>query len=127
MRMKTWILALCGATGMSACASSGAQAAGWALVPERCPDLVEDYYDRLEDRRDRRRTYSRADAREDRADARENRRDERVTRCPTSAWVWRGRGAPTARPRPVVVYFDAGQRRYFHRGAYGAPIRIVFK
>lgn len=60
----------------------------WKFNPRACPDLVEDHYDRREDRRDSRVDYGRRDRQEDRYDRRENRRDERVTVCPISSFYY---------------------------------------
>lgn len=117
--MKLFPLALCAAlAGCAAPAAHAGHGAGeWRLAANQCPDLVED-------RRDRRITWSRADAREDL-------RDARVVRCPARAVYWapaRGaRGLPAPRhPGAVVV-------RYRPNGVYmvdtargaGPHIRIV--
>ncbi len=60
----------------------------WKLNPRACPDLVEDRYDRIEDRRDTRFTTGRRDRIEDRRDRAENRRDEAVTICPARAFYY---------------------------------------
>ncbi len=115
----------------------GAQAfAGeWKFNPRACPDLVEDRYDRIEDRRDRRIDYSRRDRREDRYDRRENRRDEAITVCPIRAFYYqpdrwehraeyRGRGNAWGRhqARPPLKY----DRRVglYYRYAEGRKIYI---
>lgn len=104
--------------GIAGCvAAPPAQASGWRFVPGRCPDLVEDYRDRRESRRDERHDYSRRDIREDRRDRRESRRDESVTVCPASAWVWDGpRRYRTARPVAAPVYYDYRAHRYYRHG-----------
>ncbi len=92
-----------------------AAAGGWTLVAARCPDLVED-------RRDRRITWSRADLREDR-------RDARRVRCPASAYVWTGPGRPAVRAAAVadayILYTPGGL--YAVRDRYGrdVDVRIV--
>ena len=86
MNAKKLIAGLLGATAVLSAAP--AFAGEWRFDPRRCPDLVEDRYDRLENRRDYRRTYSRRDIREDRADRREDRRDAAFTVCPRSAFVY---------------------------------------
>lgn len=68
--------------------SAQAFAGEWKFNPRACPDLVEDHYDRREDRRDARVDYSRRDRAEDRYDRRENRRDEAVTICPARAFTY---------------------------------------
>ncbi len=80
--LKILLLSACALAG-AACATPAAQAGEWRLVASRCPDLVED-------RRDRRVAWSRADLREDA-------RDVRVTRCPASAFVY----VPGPRERAV--------------------------
>ncbi len=116
----------------------GAQAfAGeWKFNPRACPDLVEDRYDRIEDRRDRRVDHGRRDRRKDRYDRRENRRDEAVTVCPVRAFYYqpdrrelrradhRGRGHGWGRhdARPPLKY-DRRMRMYY-RYAEGRKIYI---
>ncbi len=78
-------------------AAPSAYAGEWRFHPERCPDLVEDYYDRIESRRDERRDFGPRDRAEDRRDRRESRRDESVTVCPASAWVWHGKARSRGR------------------------------
>lgn len=68
--------------------SAPAFAGEWKFNPRACPDLVEDRYDRREDRRDSRVNYGRRDRVEDRFDRRENRRDEAVTICPARAFYY---------------------------------------
>mgnify|MGYP003679745046 CR=1 FL=1 len=84
--LKKVALSLCGAgiVMMSAPAFAGE----WKLNPRACPDLVEDRYDRREDRRDSRVDYGRRDRVEDRYDRRENRRDRAVTICPARAFYY---------------------------------------
>lgn len=78
-------------------AAAPALAGEWKFNPRACPDLVEDRYDRREDRRDARFNAGRRDRVEDRFDRRENRRDAAVTICPISAFYyvpdrWENRG-----------------------------------
>ena len=111
-----------------ACASTSATAhtQGWRFDPARCPDLVEDYRDRRESRRDERYNHGVFDRIEDRLDRRESRRDERVTTCPASAWVWRGdRPYRATRPAAAAVYFDAYDRVYYRYGPDRVRINIV--
>lgn len=110
------------------CASApAAQAGQWRFEPTRCPDLVEDYRDRRESRRDERYTRGPIDRIEDRIDRRESRRDERVTICPASAWVWDGpRRLRTARPAAPSVYYDARAYRYYRVGPRKTRVHIVF-
>ena len=121
--MNTSILVKCAAlVGLAACASAPAPAhaaGGWQLNPRLCPDLVED-------RIDRRVTYSRRDLREDI-------RDARRVNCPASAWTYVAAPgvAVSAAPRvytgPRTVYVGrAGYYQYPRRGFYrrGAPVRI---
>ncbi len=86
----------------------------WRINPRLCPDLVED-------RRDRRVTYSRADRREDR-------RDAAVVNCPARAWVWVGPHPfnPRIHPvRPVVTAIHIRNGGYFYRPrANAAYVRI---
>lgn len=67
---------------------SQAFAGEWKLNPRACPDLVEDRYDRREDRRDARYDNGVRDRVEDRYDRRENRRDAAVTVCPIRAFYY---------------------------------------
>lgn len=126
------IAALSAAVVIAGCASAppvhaGHGAYSWRFDASRCPDLVEDYRDRRESRRDERRDYSRRDVREDRRDRRESRRDERVTVCPESAWVFDGpRRYRTKRPAAAVIYYDARDRHYFYDGRERVRVRIVF-
>jgi len=68
--------------------SAPAFAGEWKLNARACPDLLEDHWDRREDRRDERVDYGRRDRVEDRFDRRENRRDEAVTVCPIRAFYY---------------------------------------
>ncbi len=108
----------------------------WKFNPRACPDLVEDRYDRIEDRRDRRVDHGRRDRREDRYDRRENRRDAAVTVCPIRAFYYqpdrrelrradyRGRGYAWGRheARPPLKY-DRRMGMYY-RYAEGRKIYI---
>lgn len=132
---KKLIAAVIG-TGFVLSAAPAAFAGEWRLNPRACPDLVEDRFDRREDRRDARVDYGRRDRREDIRDRRENRRDEAVTICPLSAFYYepdryereraaksRGRGHAYGRrtPRPPLKWdrrmgmqylYDNGHRIY---------------
>ncbi len=109
------------------CVSAGepAYAGEWRLDPRRCPDLVEDYRDRRESRRDERYDRGPLDRIEDRIDLRESRRDERVTVCPRSAWVWHGRGYRAVRPAAAAVYCDPQGRHYYRREPNRARVTVV--
>ncbi|MEZ5894007.1 MAG: hypothetical protein R3C58_12805 [Parvularculaceae bacterium] len=97
--LKKVVASLFGA-GLVLCGTQ-AFAGEWKFNPRACPDLVEDRYDRIEDRRDHRVDNGRRDRREDRYDRRENRRDEAVTVCPIRAFYYE--------PSPR-------ERRYANRG-----------
>ena len=112
------------------CASADPGHGSWRFNPAACPDLVEDYYDRRESRRDRRYNAGPLDRLEDRLDARESRRDERVTVCPASAWQWHGpRSAKryVARPARAAVYYNPYDRRYYRHGPNRVRVNIVVK
>ncbi len=103
----------------AACVSEPAHAGGyWTLNPARCPDLVED-------RIDRRITWSRADLREDR-------RDLRRVRCPARAYSYvpgpRERAARRAWRYDAVVLVAPGGA-YAVRDTRGREIdvRIVLR
>lgn len=103
----------------AACVSEPAHAGGyWTLNPSACPDLVED-------RIDRRITWSRADLREDR-------RDVRRVRCPARAYSYvpgpRERAARRAFHPDAVVLVGPG-RTYLVRDTHGRDIdvRIVVR
>ena len=82
---------------------------GWRLDASRCPDLIEDYRNRWESRR-------------------ESRRDKRVTVCPRSAWVWDGPlRYRTERPAAAVIFYDARRRHYFRYGANKVRVQIAVK
>lgn len=104
--------------------SAPALAGEWKLNPRACPDLAEDRFDRIEDRRDRRFSYGRRDRAEDRRDRRENRRDRAVTLCPLRAFYyepdrheyrraahagyrydWRNARPPLQYDRRMVMYY----------------------
>ncbi len=111
-----------------AAAPAPAYAGDWRFVPSRCPDLVEDYRDRRESRRDERFDYGPLDRAEDRRDRRESRRDERVTVCPASAWVWDGpRRYRPARPAAAAVYYDWRAGRYFRYGPNQTRVTVVLR
>ncbi|MEM8772027.1 MAG: hypothetical protein AAGD92_10300 [Pseudomonadota bacterium] len=119
----TAVIVIAGCAGAPA-----AQAGAWRFEPSRCPDLVEDYRDRRESRRDRRVNNGPLDRIEDRIDRRESRRDERVTVCPASAWVWDGpRRYRTARPAAAAVYYDGRDRAYFRYGPKRARVTVVVR
>ncbi|MHA7871113.1 MAG: hypothetical protein ACX939_02055 [Hyphococcus sp.] len=104
-----------------------AYAGEWRFNPARCPDLVEDFRDRRESRRDERVDRGPLDRAEDRWDRRESRRDERVTVCPASAWTWHGRGYRVARPAAAAVYYDRRARQYYRFGPDRVRIRVVVR
>jgi len=129
-RMRINHILIAGVTMFGAgCVSAGqpAYAGEWRLDPRRCPDLVEDYRDRRESRRDERYDHGPLDRIEDRIDRRESRRDERVTVCPRSAWVWHGRGYRAARPAAAAVYYDGRARHYYRRGPNRARVTVVVR
>ncbi|MEM9014963.1 MAG: hypothetical protein AAGB02_07630 [Pseudomonadota bacterium] len=128
---KLNVVGLVAGLAVAGCAStysSPAYAGEWRFHPERCPDLVEDYRDRRESRRDERYDYGPLDRAEDRADRRESRRDESVTRCPSSAWVWHGDGyRRAARPARVAVYYNPRERYYYRYGPKRARVRVIVR
>ncbi len=89
----------------------------WRLNPSRCGDLIEDRYDRREDRRDERFDYGRRDRVEDRYDRRESRRDQRITVCPRSAFFYapdrRERSYKRFRTPRLALSYDNRLRMYF--------------
>jgi len=95
-------------------AAAPAFAGEWKLNKRACPDLVEDHFDRIEDRRDARFDFGRRDRREDRYDRRENRRDEAFTICPTSAFYY----VPDRREQRRYARFD-GRHDNGRGHAYG--------
>ncbi len=128
--MKTTLLCLTIALplGLAACSTASAHphytaapsAKGqWVLNPRKCPDLVEDWRDRRESRRDEAYDRGPRDVAEDIRDRRESRRDEAVTVCPASAWEWRGSAYRphyhAARPVKVKVYYNPHKKRHYHR------------
>jgi len=126
--MKLYLITLVGITSLTACASAEAHPAShtaygksgkWVLNPAKCPDLVEDWRDRRESRRDEAYDHGPGDVIEDWVDRRESRRDEAVTYCPASAWEWRGSRyvvhSHGPRPANVKVYFHPKKRTYYHR------------
>lgn len=114
-------------------APAPAYAGEWRFVPSRCPDLVEDWRDRRESRRDERYDYGPLDRAEDRRDRRESRRDERVTVCPASAWVWAGHGEgprgyrPVVRPAAAAVYYDWRAHHYYRYGPDRTRVTVVLR
>ncbi|RZV34622.1 MAG: hypothetical protein EX271_13480 [Acidimicrobiales bacterium] len=126
--MKLYLMTLVGVASLSACSTAQAHAAhnfaygksgGWVLNPAKCPDLVEDWRDRRESRRDEAYDHGPRDVIEDWVDRRESRRDEAVTYCPARAWEWRG-GRYVAHkhgPRPVRVniFYHPHKRTYYHK------------
>lgn len=109
-------------------APSSAYAGEWRFDPTRCPDLVEDWRDRKESRRDERINRGPLDRLEDRIDRRESRRDERVTVCPASSWVWDGpRRYRTARPVAAPVYYNWRDRRYYRYGPSRVRVAVTFR
>jgi len=101
---------------------------GWALNPDKCPDLVEDRIDRREDRRDSKRVTGLGDLIEDKRDRAENRADEAVIRCPASAWEWTGptyrKSVHIARPAPTTIYYNPVKRHYYRNVG---PRRVVVR
>lgn len=108
--------------------SAQAFAGEWRLNARACPDLVEDRYDRIEDRRDARYNTGRRDRIEDRYDRRENRRDEAITICPIRAFEYvpdrrelrradyRGNGKAYGRQRANLrppLSYDRRMRMYY--------------
>lgn len=124
--MKKLLVGLIGA-GI-ALSAAPAFAGEWRLQANRCGDLIEDRYDRQEDRRDARVDHGRYDRIEDRADRRENRRDERITVCPRSAFVYvpsryekRAHGHYT--PARLALSYDRRLRLYY-RYDHGRKIYV---
>jgi hypothetical protein len=126
--MKLYLATLVGALSLAGCASAHAQPAythnyhangNWVLNPAKCPDLVEDWRDRRESRRDEAYDHNLRDVIEDWEDRRESRRDEAVTRCPASAWEWHGvkyrKHYHAPRPRRVHVYYHPHKRVYYRK------------
>lgn len=96
--------------------SAPAFAGEWKLNPRACPDLVEDRFDRIEDRWDRRVNNGRRDRAEDRWDRRENRRDRAVTICPVRAFYY----VPDRHDRRAARG-GRGQDRYGWNRSYARP------
>lgn len=126
--MKLYLMTLVGVASLAGCVSANAQPApyvaygktsGWVLNPAKCPDLVEDWRDRRESRRDEAYDHGPRDVIEDWVDRRESRRDEAVTNCPARAWEWRGGRyiAHTHGPRPsyVKIYYHPHRKTYYHK------------
>ncbi len=130
--MKTILFSLSGAfivaLTSSACAHTPPQKGGWVLNANKCRDLIEDRRDRQRARIDEAYDRNRRDVIEDRIDRRARRKDEAVTRCPASAWEWRGtnyqKRVHPKRPAAVKVYFDNHKRQYFRYGSSRAKIII---
>jgi len=121
--MKPVLLTLAACMSLSACASTPAFAKSpnghWQLNPNKCPDLVEDKRQRRAMRRDEAHDKGPRDVIEDWVERKNARKDQAVTRCPASAWEWRG---PRYRvkyhaPRPVSVnvYFHTKKRTYYRK------------
>jgi len=130
MKTGLLILALASPIGLMACSTANAASphyvaahvkpqGNWVLNPRKCPDLVEDYRDRRESRRDESFDRNRRDVIEDIRDRRESRRDEAVTVCPASAWDWHGPKYSAhhhvARPVKVKVYYNPHKKRHYHK------------
>jgi len=129
MKTGLLILTLASPLALMACSSANAHSAHysahvkpkgqWVLNPRKCPDLVEDYRDRRESRRDEAFDRNRRDVVEDIRDRRESRRDEAVTVCPASAWDWHGSkyraNHHVARPVKVKVYYNPHKKRHYHK------------
>jgi len=128
--MKTTLLCIAVAMplGLAACSTANAHphyavphsAKGqWVLNPRKCPDLVEDWRDRQESRRDEAYDRGPRDVAEDWRDRKESRRDEAVTVCPASAWEWHGpvyrKHYHAARPVKGNVYYNPRKKRHYHR------------
>ncbi|HHL42369.1 MAG TPA: hypothetical protein ENJ42_02020 [Hellea balneolensis] len=99
-----------------------AQAPGaghWVLNPNKCPDLREDRRQRRAMRKDEAYDRSLYDVVEDWFEREEQRRDEAVTRCPARAWEWHGpRYRPhihPARPVAVNIYYHPTRHVYYHK------------
>ncbi|MEO1038441.1 MAG: hypothetical protein AAFX09_02770 [Pseudomonadota bacterium] len=103
-----------GALIAAACVSEPAEASGyWTLNARQCPDLIED-------RRDQRITWSRADRREDV-------RDARRVNCPAHAYHWvPAHGARHVRRelRGGAVVFVSPRGRYVVRDHRGRDIDV---
>jgi hypothetical protein len=120
--MKLYLLTLASVVSLAGCASAHAHPVSsgkWVLNPTKCPDLVEDWRDRQESRRDERYDRGPRDVVEDWVDRQESRRDEAVTHCPASAWEWRGsRYQPryhTSRPVRAQIYYHPKKHVYYRR------------
>ncbi len=98
--------------------SAQAFAGEWKLNPRACPDLVEDRWDRIEDRRDARFNTGRRDRIEDRYDRRENRRDEAITICPIRAFEY----VPDRRELRRADYRGKGNAFGRHRANLRPPL-----
>jgi hypothetical protein len=98
--------------------SAQAFAGEWKFNPRACPDLVEDRFDRIEDRRDTRVNNGRRDRIEDRYDRRENRRDSAVTICPIRAFYY----VPDRRELRRADYRGKGKAYGRHRANLRPPL-----
>jgi len=132
MKTTLFCLAITLPLGLTACSTAsahphyaaapsakGSSKGQWVLNPRKCPDLVEDWRDRQESRRDEAYDRGPRDVAEDWRDRRESRRDEAVTVCPASAWEWHGpaykRHYHAPRPVKVNVYYSPKRKRHYHR------------
>ena len=126
--MKLYLMTLVSAASFVGCTTAQAHPAsyaahahssGWVLNPAKCPDLVEDWRDRQESRRDEAFDRGPRDVIEDWYDRQESRQDEAVTRCPARAWEWRGGRyighIHGPRPSYVNIYFHPKKRTYYHK------------
>lgn len=128
--MKLYLLTFAGVMSLAGCASAHAHphhgpgpayaaSGNWVLNPLKCPDLVEDWRDRRESRRDEAYDRGPRDVIEDWYDRRESRRDEAVTRCPASAWEWHGpryrKHYHAPRPKSVHIYYHPHKHVYYRR------------
>jgi len=97
----------------------------WTFNPRLCPDLVEDRYDRVENRRDRAHYWGPLDVVEDLHDYAEDRRDYRRVSCPARAFHYvpgHGHARPHYRHHGVVYVNPHGH--YYHRDPKGAYVRL---
>ncbi|MGV6801100.1 MAG: hypothetical protein ACWA5L_04180 [bacterium] len=133
--MSKLILSALTALTLSACTTASAtptarSAGHWVFNPRKCPDLMEDYRDARESRRDERYDRGPLDVIEDRLDRRESRRDRAVTHCPASAWEWQGphyrKAHHPARPARATIYYNPGKKFYYRNGPNNTKIVIRF-
>ena len=126
--MKLYLITLVSVVSLAGCTTAqarpnhyadDAKLGGWVLNPAKCPDLVEDWRDRQESRRDEAYDHGPRDVIEAGYDRQESRRDEAVTNCPASAWEWQGSRYVAVRhvPRPthVNVYYHPHKKAYYHK------------